>query len=92
MIDFSVAKKTQLRQKGELDVIFGVTFPMVNAYLQGKSYPRGANRTHIATVLQVLNKLLESGKLPLAEDKSSEARTAAVNKIKEYISAHNDAN
>lgn len=92
MIDFSVARKTQLRQKGELDAIFGVTFPMVNAYLQGKSYPRGANRTRITTILNVFTQLLESGKLPLPKEKSPEARVAAVNKIKEYISNNSTAN
>lgn len=85
MIDFSVAKRTQLRQKGELDRLFGVSYPMTNAYLKGKSYPRGANRKHIDLTLTVLAKLLEAGKLPLSEGKSPESRAKAVAKLEEFI-------
>ena len=85
MIDFEVAKRTQLRQKGELDVLFGVSYPMTNAYLNGKSYPRGANRERIDLTVQVLTKLLTSGKLPLPEDKSPESRAKALVKIREVV-------
>ena len=87
MIDFTVAKRTQLRQKGELDRLFGVSYPMTNAYLKGKSYPRGKNRVHIAVTLDVLAELLKSGKLPLSEEKGIEARAKAVTKIHDFVKA-----
>jgi len=85
MIDFEVAKRSGLRQKGELDVLFGVSYPMTNAYLSGKSYPRGANRAHIDLTLQVLARLIEKGSLPLAEGKDMEGRAKAVEKIRGCI-------
>ena len=84
-MDFDIAKRTQLRQKGELDQLFGVSYPMTNAYLSGKSYPRGANRTHISLALTVLDGLLKNGKLPLPEDKPPESRLKVVEKIKAFI-------
>tara|TARA_R110000868_G_C10956626_1_gene768119 strand:- start:4721 stop:4987 length:267 start_codon:yes stop_codon:yes gene_type:complete len=86
-MDFSIAKRSGLRQKGELDSLFGVSYPMINAYLNGKSYPRGANRIHIERALVVLQELITTGKLPFSEDKSSEARLKAVEKMKAIISA-----
>lgn len=85
MIDFNVAKKTQLRQKGELDLIFGVTYAMVNAYLGNRAFPRGKNRTRASVAVGVLNALLEQGKLPFAGDKTPESRAASVLKIKQHV-------
>lgn len=81
MIDFKIAKRSGLRQKGELDRLFKVSYPMVNAYLSGKSYPRGANRIRVALVLDVLARLCADNKLPLAEGSDQLARDTAVNKI-----------
>lgn len=85
MFDFEVVKKTKLKQKGELERLFGVSRPMVNRYMTGKSLPRGKNRAHTRTALNVLSKLLEAGKLPLSEDKDSAARAAAVEKIYSHV-------
>ena len=85
MLNFEVAKRSGLRQKGELDILFEVSYPMINAYLGGKSYPRGPNRTHISIALDVLNALIDKGKLPLAEGKDTEGRAKAVKKIRECI-------
>lgn len=87
MIDFEIAKRSGLRQKGELDKLFRVSYPMVNAYLSGKSYPRGVNRVRIATVLDVLGKLCDSGKLPLAEGADQANRETAVTKIESCVAS-----
>ena len=86
-MDFSIAKRSGLRQKGELDSLFGVSYPMINAYLNGKSYPRGANRIRIERALTVLQGLITAEKLPFSEDKSSEARMKAIDKMKAIVSA-----
>ena len=89
MIDFAVAKRTKLRQKGELDFLFNVSYAMTNAYLSDRSYPRGKNRKHIMGVVSVLLNLLRAGKLPLAESKDFEARKKAVEKINDFIKQQN---
>ena len=58
---------------------------MTNAYLSGKSYPRGANRVHIDLALKVLASLLEKGKLPMAEGKDTADRAKVVERIKDCI-------
>jgi len=92
MIDFSIAVQSRLRQKGELDVLFGVSYPMTNAYLNGKSYPRGANRAHIDFTMQILKALIDTGKLPLSPDRDAEQRAKAVLKIKDYIETKKKTN
>jgi len=89
MITFpaELVKKTGLKTKGELDTLFGVSRLMVIKYMTGKSMPRGSNRARIAKTLQVLNSLVDKGKLPLAPDKDTDARQKAVAKIKDYVEA-----
>lgn len=84
-LDFTVAKESGLRQRGELDVLFGVTYPMVNRYLKGKAYPRGKNREHIARVLGTVKALMDKGSLPFTDDKDKEYRTKAVAKIADFL-------
>lgn len=84
-MDFNIVKLTKLRQKGELETLFEVSRPMVHNYLSGKSIPRGKNRTHIQSTINVLAKLLEAGKLPLSDDRDSESRMKAVEKILAHV-------
>jgi len=84
---FAVAKKSELRQRGELDQIFGVSYPMVNAYMTGRSLPtRSKKRVDVA--LKVIDALLDQGKLPFPEDKDKESRANAVAKIAAHVASH----
>lgn len=84
-IDFSVLKRTGLRQGGELDKLFGVTRVTVHAYFHGRTQPKGNQRAHAAMVVKVLETLLEKQKLPLPPEKDADARILAVRKISAYI-------
>lgn len=86
-IDFEVARKSGLRQRGELDKVFGVSYPMVNRYLTGKSFPRGKQRRLISEAINVLSSLIEKGTLPFKEDRTEESRATAVEKISAYVAA-----
>jgi hypothetical protein len=83
---FAAARKTELRQRGELDKIFGVTYPMVNAYMTGKSLPTRSKK-RIDTALAVFNTLVEQGKLPFPEGKDKDSRANAVEKIAAHVAA-----
>jgi predicted transcriptional regulator len=81
MLDFNVVKKTKLRQKGELDRLFGVSRIMVNRYLSGESLPRGANRKHISKTIDVMAELLEAGTLPIDEKTDENVRAQILAEI-----------
>ena len=85
MIDFNNVRKSGLRQRGELDKLFGVSYPMVNRYLTGQSFPRGENRRLINVAVKVIDTLVAQGKLPLPSDRDAEARSKAVDKISAFI-------
>lgn len=80
-LDFSVLTKSGLRQKNELQQLFGASRLTVHGYVHGKGKPRGDNAARAAVVLKVLQALVEKGKLPLAATKTAEQRKEAVDKI-----------
>ena len=81
MIDFAIARRAALTQKRELERLFKVSYPMVNAYMKDKSYPRGARRVYIEKVLAHVSKLLAEGTLPFSADMDSEDRLKAIDEI-----------
>ena len=81
MLDFSIVKRTNLRQKGELDRLFGVSRIMVNRYLSGESLPRGANRKHISKTISVMSELLDAGTLPMDSTADDSVRQAVLAEI-----------
>ena len=87
LIDFDVVKKSGLRQRTELEELFGVTYAMVNRYMSGKSFPRGDNRRLISKTVHVIEGLLSKGQLPFSEDKDTESRLRAVKKIRAFVAA-----
>jgi transcriptional regulator with XRE-family HTH domain len=81
MLDFRIVKRTNLKQKGELDRLFGVSRIMVSRYMSGESLPRGANRKHISKAIDVLAEYLDNGKLPISLDADDDQRKALLEEI-----------
>jgi len=85
-MNFAIVPRTGLRQKGELETLFGVTRPMVNQYLAGRCLPRGYRAERIQSVLAILASLVERGKLPFPASVDNEAkRKLAATKLAIYV-------
>jgi hypothetical protein len=82
MFDFEVVKKANLRKKGELDTLFGVSRIMVSRYLHGGAIPRGDNRARIKKVIIVISKCVDQGILPFDDDVDEQTRKTVVSKIR----------
>ena len=87
MLDFNIVRKTNLRQKGELDRLFGVSRTMVNRYMSGESLPRGPNRKHISKTISVMSELLEAGTLPMDAKTDDSVRQAILAEISAQVAS-----
>ena len=87
MLDFKIVARTKLRQKGELDHLFGVSRTMVNRYMSGESLPRGPNRKRISKTISVMSELLEAGTLPVDEKTDDDVRKAILAEISAQVAS-----
>lgn len=85
MTELITLRRTGLKQRKELERVLGVSFPTVNGYINGKSYPRGANRRFILNTVKVLNELVDRRKLPLPLEYDEERRAQWVERLAIYV-------
>lgn len=85
MHDFTILKKTGLKQSGELDRIFNVSRITINKYWHHDGvkplFVRDSRRKRVERALKLLTILVERGTLPLDKGVSDEERHTFVDKI-----------
>jgi transcriptional regulator with XRE-family HTH domain len=81
---FKVLLKSGISQV-EFARISGVSRLMVNRYAQGKVTPGIRTVAKVTAALNLLDSLVDRGKLPLPEGQERPRRVAAITKIKDYL-------
>lgn len=80
------AKLTQ----GEIAAACGVSRVTINKLRHGRidELARPTWNARVEKTLDTLLSLVDSGKLPLSNDKEKDQRTAAMEKVRAYVAAH----
>lgn len=89
MKNIGVLKRSGLRISGELDVLLGVSRISVHNYIRGKTEPGVHTAPRIEKVLNILEKVIDAGKLPFNPEitRDGDRRKIAFKKLHDYVTS-----